>query len=193
MLLPDTHPERIPAVVMRASHVLPSFRHVVDATEERLDLESTWDHSSNSKRMASSNRNADRREEILALVRRSLAERPGIGTTELKKRATRVDRGIGRLDTRVFHGRYVLAVLRSVKAERKHAMRSPAKGRRSPRGHRTATNVSSALQTPAAHVRDILLEFAGELAGADAKETVNVLSKLDQHVHRIMVVKAKTP
>jgi hypothetical protein len=126
---------------------------------------------------------------IVALVRRTLSAHPETSTTELKEKAAKIDKAVARLDTRVFHGRYVLAVMRSLKASRggkpaKAATPAPAPNGKSNGRHTTSRAQSAGGPSPTA-VRAVLLELAQAVAGSDTKTLVATIGQIDRYVERI--------
>jgi hypothetical protein len=117
-----------------------------------------------------------------------LSAHPETSTTELKEKAAKIDKSVARLDTRVFHGRYVLAVMRALKASRggkpaKAAAPAPAPNGKS-NGRHTTRAQSASGPSPTA-VRAVLLELAQAVAGSDTKTLVATIGQIDRYVERI--------
>jgi hypothetical protein len=124
---------------------------------------------------------------IVALVRRTLSARPETSTTELKEKASKIDKSIARLDTRVFHGRYVLAVMRSLKGTKRRpsakvAAAEASNGKSNGR-HQTRARAEGGPSHDT--VRAVLLELAQVVAGSDTKTLVATIGQIDRYVERI--------
>jgi hypothetical protein len=126
---------------------------------------------------------------IVALVQRTLSAHPETTTTELKERASKIDKSVARLDTRVFHGRYVLAVLRALKGSKRRAparAAAPAATEKNGSTNGRPTPRAKAESSPSANtVRAVLLEFAQAVAGSDTKTLVTTIGQIDRYVERI--------
>lgn len=142
--------------------------------------------------MPSARKSAPDRDAVRDFLRRTLEATPNLGSRDLQERAGRLDRAVGKLPIRVFHGRYVLPVVRAMKKgtrPARAAVRSAADGAPKRRGRppRSATVAaappSTADGSPA--VRAILLEFAQAIAGADVKTVVATIGQVDQYADRI--------
>ena len=120
-------------------------------------------------------------EKVMAMVEEQLAKTPDISTRDLYAKAKSAVSAIGRLSLRQFNARYPLQVKR-----RKSSAR-----RRPKRGATTKPTASrSARRGPDSNrdaVRKILLDFAGDLSGAEErKDLVRVLAGVDGYVDRVI-------
>ena len=142
------------------------------------------------------------REAILTIVKRGLASDPNIPTIELQQRAAAsVDKNLGKLDARVFNGRYVLALRRAIARPGRRATAAAASGRgaqpastgvraqRGPRGRRAARGAAAASNggagDPRGAVRAILLDLAQAVASSDTRTLVETVGNIDRYVDRI--------
>jgi hypothetical protein len=126
---------------------------------------------------------------IVALVRRTLSAHPETSTTELKEKASKIDKSVARLDTRVFHGRYVLAVMRALKGTRRRPTATkeapaPVASNGKSNGRQQTRSRGESGPSPTA-VRAVLLELAQAVAGSDTKTLVATIGQIDRYVERI--------
>lgn len=155
---------------------------------------------------------ADTNERVMAMVQEELAKNPSASASDLQEKATKIDASMGELTTRQFHARYPLQVKRAkaiaagrpaggrkkgAAKKRGKPGRPPAKkrGRKAKRAATSTAPASAAKQAgPAAgrrgkgteSVKDVLVDFAGQLAGADtATDLVRVMGDLDTWAERV--------
>lgn len=121
-------------------------------------------------------------DKVMRLVEELLEKTPDMPVDKLYGHAKKANSEIGELNLRQFNARYPL----QIKLRQARAKDSAAKGGR-PRAttpRRRRSNTESRDQ-----IREILLNFAVSLAGADErKEVVQVLAGVDQVVDRIVQV-----
>src|SRR5262245_59875541 len=98
---------------------------------------------------------------IIAIVKRGLASGPDIPTKELQRRAAeQINSGLGRIDVRVFNGRYVLPLRRRIAR--------PGRPKGSASAGRTLRRASAAPgggRDPRSAIRAVLLDLAQTVAG----------------------------
>lgn len=110
---------------------------------------------------------AETNPEVMEMVEAELENNSEATTEELFEKATKIDSAIARLTNRQFNARYPLQVKRKV-----------ANGR--PRRRRVK------VETDRNAIRDVLLDFAREVAGADSKAAVvDVIGSVDRYVERV--------
>jgi hypothetical protein len=119
-------------------------------------------------------------EKVMAMVEEQLAKTPDISSRDLYAKAKSTVSSIGRLSLRQFNARYPLQVKRrksSARRRPKGAAAKPATGR----------SVRKGLDSNRDAVRKILLDFAGDLSGAEErKDLVRVLANVDGYVNRVI-------
>lgn len=121
---------------------------------------------------------------VLGAVAELLTEDPGITNRELYQKAVALDEDIAALNLRQFNARYTLQVKRQrALAEgrgRKRTSRRSGLGRR---GTRRGANSGGTRD----QVRQVLLGFASDLAGAEQrKDLVEVLANVDRYVDQVL-------
>jgi len=119
-------------------------------------------------------------DKVMRLVEELLEKTPDMPVDQLYEHARKASSKIGELNLRQFNARYPL----QIKLRQARAKDSSAKGGRpraaSPRRRRVQTEGRD-------QVREILLNFAVTLVGADErKDVVQVLAGVDQVVDRII-------
>lgn len=139
-------------------------------------------------------------EKVMAMVEKELQKKPDISVDELQEKATSINKDVASLTARQFHARYPLQIkrrkaIRASEAPGKKAKKKPAakkrKGRTTKRKAGRAAAASAGSDVNRDAVRDSFLQFASELAAAEArKDLVKVLAGVDKYVDR--VVKAAT-
>ena len=122
-------------------------------------------------------------EKVMAFVETVLQEEPEIQLEDLFERTKNFDEAMGKLSRRQFNARYPLQV------KRRRAL--AAKGG-TPRKRKTAVRSSrrrqtaSAPSTPRDAVRQVLLQFATDIAAAEErKDLVKVLAEVDHYVDQV--------
>lgn len=143
---------------------------------------------------------------VMEMVEKALEKEPDVGSSDLFDRVKEKHPGVADLSVRQFHARYPLQVKRrkaaaaaaasgSSPARKKSApKRSPARRKpaaeTAPRPPRTRTRRAAAAsneRTARDAVRAVILEFATELASAEAKaDVVKVLAGADQYVDQVI-------
>ena len=121
-------------------------------------------------------------DKVMRLVEELLEKTPDMPVDKLYEQAKKANAKIGELNLRQFNARYPL----QIKLRQARAKDSSAKGGRpratSPRRRRSSNENRD-------QIREILLNFAVSLAGADErKDVVQVLAGVDQVVDRIVQV-----
>lgn len=160
---------------------------------------------------------AAKSERVMDMVRRELQKNPTIKSQDLFEKAKKIDSGLSNLSIRQFHASYPLQVKRmagraagGAKRGRKRtggtAVKKTTTGRRPgrPRGRpRKSTTAAPAAagrprrgRPPGSRsaggsgregVRSILMQFAGELAGAENRsDVVQVMGNVDSYVDRLL-------
>ncbi len=131
---------------------------------------------------------------VMDMVRKELERKPSISSEELHQKAKKVDRSVGSLSVRQFHARYPLQVkrMRAIgKRGRKRAAAAPAGKKAAKRGPGRPPKSATRAAAPASGdargaVRAVLLEFAREVASAEAKaDVIGVIGRLDTWVDRV--------
>jgi len=125
-------------------------------------------------------------EKVMALVEEELKKNPEAGVDELYDKAKELSPAVGKLTRRQFHARYPLQVKR-----RSQRAAGGAKPGRKPRAGRKVA-VRSRRAAPAGDVnrdaiRDALVRFATDVAGADQKkDLIKVLTGVDRYVDQVV-------
>ena len=144
-------------------------------------------------------------EKVMRLVERELLKAPGASVGDLFEKAKKASRAIGSLSLRQFHARYPLQVKRrankaggrgrptakkvaKAKAAPRRAKAAPKRTKAVPR--RVVRRVARKVAAPAANrdaVRNVFLNFATDLAGADGtKNVVKVVAGVDRYVDQVI-------
>jgi hypothetical protein len=116
---------------------------------------------------------------VMEFVEAELGRNPEVATADLFEKAKKVDSGLAKLTLRQFNARFPLQIKRkkslaAPSRTRKGRARPAAPGRKG--GRRSAQNRRDAM-------RDVFLQFASDLAGAEErKEVVRVLAGVDAYV-----------
>ena len=125
-------------------------------------------------------------ERVMALVENELKKNPEVSVEELYGKARGVNSGIGKLTRRQFHARYPLQVKR-----RSQRNAGGAKGRKVRRTRksvgrgRKGTGATSEVNRQA--IRDALIRFATDVAGADEKrDLIKALTGVDRYVDQVV-------
>jgi hypothetical protein len=122
-------------------------------------------------------------EKVMDYVEKALGENPDKDLDELMEGAKKVSPSVGKLSRRQFNARYPLQVKRR-KAQAEGTPRKKGKKATPSRPKKkTAEAALSAGQRDA--VRDVFLDFATELSGAEErKDLVKVLANVDKYVEK---------
>ena len=135
---------------------------------------------------------ADTDPKVMAYVEKALAKNPDASGEELFEGAKKLNRSIGRMSRRQFHARYPLQVKRKNAGGGRRAprRRKAAAGRRTAvaNGSHAVKKARSAPKAPAARdaIRGSLLSFALQLASADDKDVMQVMTGVDEYVDQII-------
>lgn len=115
---------------------------------------------------------ADSREEIAEMIRARLQRAEPPDTKALYGRAVHIEESVQDLTLRQFNAKYVLQVKRKMKTDEE-----PEQERKE--------EPESAGQTRA-RVREILLQFARDVAAADRAEMIEVFTSVDVYVDKVV-------
>lgn len=118
-------------------------------------------------------------DKVMAVVEEELKKDPDASVQDLYEKAKSMNSAIGKLTLRQFNARYPLQVKRRMSAK------APGKGKR----QRTTRKRGRAAADGGNRdrVRQTLLRFAGDVAGAEErKELVQVLSNVDRYVDEVL-------
>lgn len=111
------------------------------------------------------NRNPD----VIEFVEEALREEPDASVDALQEQAASIDPSVGELSARSFNARYPLQVKRKLARER---------------GQHGSGNTDVPTR---ARIREVLLEFARDVAGAPGRGTVvDVVRDVDSYVDRLL-------
>jgi hypothetical protein len=123
-------------------------------------------------------------ENVMAFVRETLEKSPKIKLDELFERAKEVSTSVAELGKREFNARYPLQV------KRRLALASQSRGslrKRAAGGSRSRRAAAAKAEASRMAVREVLLRFATDLAGAEErKDLVKVLAGVDHYVDDIL-------
>ena len=115
-------------------------------------------------------------EKIMAAVQAALDENPAASVDELFERAKTVSSSVADLSKRQFHARYPLQIKRKLTPRKR---RKPKKKQPTTKGKASSVGVATAHEG----VRRAFLDFASELAAAEArKDVVRVVASVDKYV-----------
>lgn len=135
---------------------------------------------------------ADTDPKVMAYVEKTLAKNPDASGEEMYEGAKKLNQAIAKLSRRQFHARYPLQVKRNAANSSGGTRRRKKKTtRRSAPTYNagSATRRSrSTTRAPAARdaIRGSLLSFALQLASADDKDVMQVMTGVDGYVDQIM-------
>lgn len=109
-------------------------------------------------------------EKVMSMVEEEIRKNSDVETQALYDKARKIDKSIGDLSIRQFNARYPLQVKRRLAPARpRRQRRRPSKG------------------NGRAQVREVLLEYARQLAAAeDIAEVVDLVAGVDKYVDRVM-------
>lgn len=116
------------------------------------------------------------KDKVMEMVEKALKKNPDVSNDELFEKAAEIDSSIKKLTLRQFHARYPLQVKRRMGAGKKKKKKKK-KAKRAGAGA-GAGGDGKARQA----LRDVLLEFAKEVAAADKAGMIDVLGKVDAYV-----------
>ena len=118
-------------------------------------------------------------EKVMAVVEAELKKDPDASVQDLYDKAKSVNSAIGKLTLRQFNARYPLQV------KRRMSSKGPGKKKRSRTTRKRSRGVADGGDRD--RVRQTLLRFAGDVAGAEErKELVQVLSNVDRYVDEVL-------
>jgi len=129
-------------------------------------------------------------EKVMKFVEKALEESPDMQLEELFEKASSVSDAVKDLSKRQFNARYPL----QVKRRRSQALRSAAspRRRRKPAAAKGRSRNSRDSAGPRESVRQVLLQFATDLTGAEErKDLVRVLADVDNYVDQVLKGVAK--
>ncbi len=130
-------------------------------------------------------------EKVMSFVEGTLEERPGIELAELYEQAQQVSESVKHLSKRQFNARYPLQVKRRRSQALRAASGPRASGGRSSQG-RGGPRAPGGPQVARESVRQILLQFATDIAGAEErKDLIRVLANVDRYVDQVLKGAAK--
>lgn len=120
---------------------------------------------------------ATRSDKVMAMVEEELSKNPGVSNEELFEKAKKIDKKVGDLTSRQFNARFPLQVKRRLAAAK------PRRGRA-----RAGRRGAAARQADRGAVREVLLDFASDVAGTQQNpgELVKVLKGVDGYVERVI-------
>lgn len=123
-------------------------------------------------------------DKVMKFVEDELKKKPDIDVKDLYEQAKKIKSGgVSKLSLRQFNARYPLQVKR--RQSQKKGGRSTKRKRSTSRRRRTAPSNGKDRDA----VRDTLLRFASEVAGAEhRKDLVKVLAEVDKYVDEVLKV-----
>ncbi len=157
----------------------------------------------------------DRNDRVMAMIEKEITANPDISNEDLRAKAEKVDDSVARMSARQFNATYPLQVKRRMrprrarkatkggKRGRKAAVktgrgpgRPPGSGRKrgrppksaGPSGPRAGVGRRAIARGDAVHdrVRNVLVEFARDLASSDGAGLVDVIAGVDGYVDRVL-------
>lgn len=136
---------------------------------------------------------ADTDPKVMAYVEKTLAKNPDASGEELFEGAKKLNRAIGKMSRRQFHARYPLQVKRKAAGgtrrssrKRQGATRRRAGARPAPRPVTRRARATAPAPATRDAIRGSLLSFALQLASADDKDVMQVMTGVDEYVDQIM-------
>lgn len=119
---------------------------------------------------------AEKKDEIMEMVRQRLSEDPDAENKDLYAKATEIDPSVDDLTLRQFHARYPLQVKRQM-----------AQKRRGGRSRRETSSRGRGAGVDREAIRTTLLRFARDVSAADGKaEMIDILSSVDDYVDDVV-------
>jgi hypothetical protein len=134
---------------------------------------------------------AEINEKVMEFVKEALDKRPKISLDELFERAKELSDDVAELSKRQFNARYPLQVKRRLA----QATRGKGSGRKRTAAAKRRSRSAAAAKAEAsrAAIRQVLLRFAADLAGAEErKDLVKVLGDVDRYVDEVFKGMEKT-
>lgn len=129
-------------------------------------------------------------DKVMAAVEAALKKNPKASVDDLFQMAKGVSSGVAKLSKRQFHATYPLQVKRRAGAKkgRKPRRKKAAPVTRRKKAAPPVTRRKAGRETPAREsVRDVLLRFASEVAGAEARQdVVKVVAGVDRYVDAVL-------
>ena len=118
------------------------------------------------------------RQKVFSMIEEALEDNPDVPNDELQERAAEIEPSIADLPARSFHARFPLQVKRQMTAAQKQEEDGAGAGESAGAGKQEAIRAT---------VRQALLDFARDVAGADDRgEVIEVLTRVDEYVDRVM-------
>lgn len=118
----------------------------------------------------------DRNPEVMEFVEEALRENPDASVDALQEQAASIDASVGELSTRSFNARYPLQVKRKLAREKEQQS-----------GEKAGSSQSSESTPSRTRIREVLVEFAQDVAGArDRGAVVDLVRDVDSYVDRIL-------
>jgi hypothetical protein len=127
---------------------------------------------------------AEINEKVMEFVKETLDKSPKINLDELFERAKELSDDVAELSKRQFNARYPLQV------KRRLAQATPGKGSKrkttAAAKRRSRSAAAAKAEASKAAIRQVLLRFAADLAGAEErKDLVKVLAGVDRYVDEV--------
>lgn len=121
---------------------------------------------------------AERKDEIMSMVRDELKKDPDIENKALYAKAKKIDPAVDDLTLRQFHARYPLQVKRKMAQKRDGGRKRTTSGKARKSGGGSVDREA---------VRSVLLRFARDVSAAEGKaEMIDVLSSVDDYVDDVV-------
>lgn len=118
---------------------------------------------------------ADVNERVMQMVEAEIKKNPNATTSELKEKAKKLDKAIEKLSARQFNARYPLQVKRRL---------SPPRRRRSGGRRRSASEPNRGA------IRQVLVQFAQDVAGSGPGQVVGLIADIDKVVDKVVKASA---
>ena len=121
---------------------------------------------------------AERKDEIMSMVRDELKKDPDIENKTLYAKAKKIDPAVDDLSLRQFHARYPLQVKRKMAQKRGGGRKRKSSGKARKSGGGGVDREA---------VRGVLLRFARDVSAAEGKaEMIDILSSVDDYVDDVV-------
>lgn len=131
---------------------------------------------------------AETNTKVMALVEKEIRKNPEVTNEELFEKARKVDKGVASLSRRQFHARYPLQVRRGRSLSR---TAEPQREEVAPKAAKEVV-VRNAAGADRAAVRRVLVQFARDVAAAEAKaDVLAVIGEVDKYVDRVVKATAE--
>lgn len=130
---------------------------------------------------------ATKNEDVMAMVRDELKKNRDVATDALFEKAKKMDSSLEELSLRQFHARYPLQVKRQMSSKKKKRNKSKSRKKRSSRKKRGRSSGDGTGEAGREAIRDGLLTFAKDVAGADNRaDLISVLTSVDDYVDDVV-------